>query len=79
MKGFCEACDKYGLVDKAHVKSRGSGGSMDDDNIILLCRSDHILQHSLGWKRFCNIHLNVKDILKNKGWMITVEGKLRKI
>ena len=37
------------LSDPCHVKSRGSGGK-DEGNVIPMCRSHHVEQHSKGWR-----------------------------
>lgn len=55
-------------VDRAHIKSKGSGGTWDEDNIIHLCRNHHVEQHKLGWNRFAERYPAVAMILIEKGW-----------
>ena len=61
-------CYLYGCGDAAdrhHICSRGSSAGRadidDEDNILLLCRWHHTEIHQLGWKKFANIHLEVRD------------------
>jgi hypothetical protein len=68
MTGSCEACGYTGIVDRAHIKSKGSGGSMDDCNIMLLCREHHQQQHRLGWKKFCEKYPLAMTALVERGW-----------
>ena len=68
MQGNCEACFKYDILDRAHVKSRGSGGTWDDDNILILCRRCHQMQHYYGFKKFSEVYPNIARILDEKGW-----------
>lgn len=48
---YCWCCFKYDSLDKAHVISRGARIDIAEeaDNIMLLCRSCHTLQHKHGW------------------------------
>ena len=46
----CAACGDPPPSDPAHVRSRGAGGQ-DLDNVVPLCRADHIRQHAHGWSR----------------------------
>jgi hypothetical protein len=77
---FCAACGAYGTMDKAHIKSVGSGG--EHDGTILLCRLDHRIQHNEGWDKFIKRYPHLKEVLSDLGWEIDdVFGikKLRKI
>lgn len=60
-------------VDKCHIRSKGSGGSNDECNIILFCRGHHRIQHNIGWYRLCEKFPIVHDALKEKGWEIVKE------
>jgi hypothetical protein len=69
-------------VDRAHIKSKGSGGSNEEDNLLLLCRQHHIESHRLGWNLFCKRYPVVRVMLNEKGWEIIEElgvPKLRKM
>ena len=79
MTGNCQACGVYGVMDVAHIKSKGSGGGNEEWNLILLCRTHHRLQHSIGWARFVENHQNVMKILESKGWEIVDEFGVKKL
>lgn len=57
-------------TDKCHIKSKGSGGSMDDSNIVYMCREHHTEQHKIGWIKFFEKYSAVKRILTVKGWRV---------
>ena len=75
----CEACGSIGQTDGAHIKSKGSGGSDDDGNIIDLCRRCHSLQHFLGWDRFIRERERVEKALAKKGFEIVDEFGIKKL
>ena len=61
--------------DKAHIKTKGSGGSNDSNNIMLLCRVCHVEQHKIGIITFIEKYESVKENLKTKGWeIVSVNG-----
>lgn len=64
----CICCLNYGEVDQAHIKSKGSGGSTEELNMISLCRKCHTTQHQLGWRIFLEINPRVSRILRTNGW-----------
>ncbi len=66
--GNCQACEEYGRLDKHHLKTRGSGGSDDDSNLIQLCRSCHQSIHYSGSTKFIKRFPKLQEILKDKGW-----------
>ena len=68
MDSKCQACGQIGIVDRAHIRSKGAGGSWDSDNIILLCRKHHQESHSLGWYRFVILYPKIMFILEEKGF-----------
>lgn len=57
-------------VDKAHIKTKGSGGPNESWNIMILCRTHHIEQHKVGIITFFNKHHSVKTALTNGGWSL---------
>lgn len=65
----CVACG-YHKTDRCHIKSKGSGGSWEESNILSLCRRCHVSQHKIGWKRFCEKYPSVEYELYGKGWEI---------
>lgn len=70
MLGKCLACGFITEVDKAHIKTKKSGGTMDDWNIMLLCRRHHVEQHKIGIATFVTKYRSVEIELKNKGWEV---------
>lgn len=75
----CEVC---GLPsDPAHIKSVGSGGDDELDDLISLCRKHHAMQHARGWERLFERFPNIESILNDKGWeLVDIFGvkKLRR-
>lgn len=63
----CVVCGEQN-ADRAHIKSKGSGGSLDECNIMHLCREHHSVSHGIGWKKFSEIYPKVLRELKAKGW-----------
>ena len=54
---YCEACKTVGQITMVtgmphHIKSRGSGGSDEDENLLSLCMEDHNKIHKEGPRRF---------------------------
>lgn len=41
----CEVCHTKGPVILHHIKPLSEGGSWDDDNLILVCRTCHLKAH----------------------------------
>lgn len=68
MKGNCQACGVYGIMDRAHLKTRGSGAGWNDDEWILLCRAHHIQQGAIGWFSFCFKFPKVGYEIEKRGW-----------
>lgn len=64
----CIICNKP--ADKAHIKSKGSGGGMEKENILDLCRLHHRLQHDKGWSYMMDRYPEIKEELNKKGWEI---------
>jgi hypothetical protein len=63
----CLICSRN-KTDRCHIKSRGSGGTDDEWNLVTMCRVCHSIQHSLGWFRFAQKHPVVMQELIHKGW-----------
>lgn len=66
----CLACGLITEVDRAHIKTKKSGGTMDDWNIMLLCRRHHVEQHQIGIVTFTKKYLLVEEELQRKGWKV---------
>ena len=60
-------------TDKCHIKSKGSGGTSDDWNIMNLCRLHHVEQHKIGIITFIKKYSEVQNDLALKGWVIVNE------
>lgn len=70
MIGQCLACRRMTEVDRAHIKTKKSGGTMDDWNIMLLCRKHHVEQHQIGIVTFTKKYPSVEAELNRKGWSV---------
>jgi hypothetical protein len=75
-KKYCLHCGSP-FVDRAHVKTRGSGGGDEDWNIMFLCREAHIEQHKLGIATFAMKYDSVMDWLIENGWELEVVNGCR--
>jgi hypothetical protein len=76
----CDACKLFfDKLDRAHIKTRGSGAGWEEWEYILLCRYCHICQSHLNWKRFTDKYPHLIDVLKGKGWIIVKELGVYKI
>ena len=53
--------------ERQHMKTRGSGGSDHDYNIMLVCREHHVECHKIGLKTFIDKH-NLKGYMQLKKW-----------
>lgn len=62
--------------ERAHIKSRGSGGHDETWNVMALCRGHHIEQHKVGWKKLSEMYPEVAQALDVKGWEFLSWGKL---
>lgn len=71
-------CSVCGSVpsDPAHIRTYGASGIDEEDGILLLCRRHHQMQGQYGWKKMCELHSNLIDVLDYKGWKIMNNGKL---
>jgi 5-methylcytosine-specific restriction endonuclease McrA len=54
--------------DIDHIKTRGSGGGDNPNNLLTVCRVHHSERHSLGLRRFVEKHSQVRRELIAKGW-----------
>lgn len=59
-------------IDRAHIKSRGAGGTWEDNNIVLMCRRHHMEQHKMGWPSFALKYKTVRIALEGRGWQIVL-------
>ncbi len=65
--------------DPCHIKSKGSGGGDEVNNLINLCRLHHRESHDVGWFKFSQKFSCVLDVLNSKGWMFDTTGKYPKL
>lgn len=79
MIDLCVACGVKTDVDRAHIRSRGAGGTWEVDNIIFLCRTHHRLQHNIGWPEFVKRNPKVERALKLKGWELVEQFGIQKL
>ena len=63
----CLVCNKLD-TDRHHFKTRGSGGTDDEWNILFVCRIHHIEIHKIGNNSFVEKYPEVKDWLLKSGW-----------
>jgi len=71
----CVACGRVGS-DPHHIQSRGAGGPDAEFNILYLCRQHHTEVHQIGYRRFCDKHMQVELVLQSKGWQFDDTHKL---
>ncbi len=74
----CVICGRL-QVDSAHIKSRGSGGSMEPNNLLPLCRLHHQRQHQLGFARMCDDYPALRSALEERGWEIREEFGIKRL
>lgn len=65
--------------DPCHIKSKGSGGNDEVNNLINLCRLHHRESHDLGWFRFSQKFSCVAKALESKGWAFNLDGPWPKL
>lgn len=68
MRSHCDACTRYGDVDRCHIQSRGAGGEELPFNLLLMCREHHAMQHQLGWAAMIERFPRLEKVLRKKGW-----------
>jgi hypothetical protein len=70
-----------GVIDRAHLKTRGSGASWDEEMWVYLCRKHHTEQGAIAFNKFLRKYPYIETVLDAKGWELqTLFGitKLRK-
>lgn len=71
----CVVCNRT-PCDPCHIKSKGSGGTDDDWNLISLCRIHHNAQHRVGIVTFYQSERLYRLELDEKGWYLNELGRL---
>ena len=64
----CVCCGTTRGTVAHHVKSRGSGGSDEPHNLMVLCDSTHKLIHQHGLSYVVIMHPTIKAWLIENGW-----------
>ena len=72
----CFVCGKPGPSDPHHITSKGAGGGDTKDNLIPLCRKDHVKFHKVGLSKFAWDHPKFKDWLMMNN-RFDIIGKLK--
>ena len=65
MENKCILCDSG--AERHHIRTRGSGGSDHDCNIMYLCREHHVEIHKIGINTFIRKN-NLNGYMELKGW-----------
>lgn len=65
----CLVCSRT-PTDVAHIKTKGSGGTLHPENVMPLCREHHTEQHKIGIVTFIKKYPSVFLHLKYLGWEI---------
>lgn len=79
MKGSCVSCGFTGTLDRAHIKTKATGGGWDDHNILPLCRGCHSTSHRVGWRAFADKNKRIMDALISKGWRFELQFGVQKL
>ena len=66
-------------VDRCHIKTRGSGGSWDENNIFYACRTHHQEQHRIGLVAFHDKYMSVALEFDRMGWQIEDHFGVRRL
>jgi len=74
----CVACG-FKTSQPCHIKTFGSGGMTDHQNLIPMCHSHHTLQHQIGWVRMWETFSGVRQALIERGWKIHSVWGLKKL
>ncbi|HEY5235342.1 MAG TPA: hypothetical protein VIJ14_04115 [Rhabdochlamydiaceae bacterium] len=79
MEANCEACRRYGEVDRAHILTVGSGAGWEDREWIYLCRFHHVESGAIGWHNFCAKFPHVKPLIESQGFIFVEIFGVRKV
>lgn len=66
-------------VDRAHIKTKGSGGDEDPSNMMQLCRTHHVEQHKIGIVTFTLKYWSVRKYLFANGWEIVSQDRRHRL
>ena len=67
MEDSCLCCHSTN-VDMHHLKTRKSGGSDDDYNLVPLCRQHHVMAHQVGHNKMASSFYRFRKGLIDRGW-----------
>lgn len=74
----CLVCRSF-QVDRDHIKTRGSGGTDDDWNLMPLCRLHHVERHAIGIGTFAFKYPLVKNFLIERGWEVYEDKGIKRV
>jgi hypothetical protein len=78
----CDSCGRGSSIEypshPAHIKSRGSGGNDEEENLLSFCAKCHHNQHLMGWHKFVGSNLKLIETLDKKGWTLLNKRMRRK-
>jgi hypothetical protein len=69
-KMICLVSGCRNTAERHHLKTRGSGGTDDDWNILHICRTHHVEIHAIGFVRFFEKYPNIQNLVESRGWKI---------
>lgn len=73
--GRCIVCKKE--PDKHHIKTRGSGGSDEERNLLNLCREHHMEIHRIGTTTFVRKHHLESTMVTRGFYLCEISNKWR--
>lgn len=72
----CIVCRKN--AERHHVKTRGSGGSDEEENLLSLCRGCHIEVHNIGLTTFVRKYHLERNMIGRGFYLCEITNKWRK-
>lgn len=64
----CVVCNDTWGTSGDHIKTFGSGGKCEDENLWALCTKHHLEKGNLGLASFVEKYSQLIDQLHNRGW-----------
>ena len=65
----CLVCKRRPPSEVHHLKTRASNGGDEIENIIPVCRMDHVKIHQYGLSKMVGLSESLKKALIEKGWV----------
>jgi len=79
MEAKCDACGRFGIMDRCHIRSRGAGAGWETWEFLILCRTHHVESGQVGWFNFCKKFPKILELLNEKGWDFVNQGGVQKL